>query len=110
MLIACSSRGFAVTSAHYPELVKPAFERAVPQGRARRRLQPDQLRQPQVGGEEIAAPAGEIALQRVAELGVEARELLFASHPLAVGRIRDHDAGRGGRSALEYVRLLERHP
>src|SRR2546430_2965749 len=75
-----ASAGLAApTSCHHLEFVEPALECSVPERRTGRGLEADQLGQAQVGGEDIAAPAGEFFLQRVAQLGVEARQLLFAS-------------------------------
>src|SRR5690606_19741995 len=93
-----------------PEFVKPALERAVPERRAPRRLQADELRHAEVRREEKAAPAREALLPGVAEPGIEARELIGASHALAVRRIGDEHAGRRGRLALEHVALLEPDP
>ena len=56
------------------EAIQPAFDRAVEERRAPRWLQPDQLGEPRVAGEEVRGPAGEALLQRVAELRVERRE------------------------------------
>src|SRR5688572_2782535 len=65
----------AVGASDYHELVQAALKRAVEKRRAPRRLQPDELRQPKVRGEEIAAPPGESLLERIAEPWIEGREI-----------------------------------
>ncbi|MDF3010675.1 MAG: hypothetical protein K0S03_1471, partial [Burkholderiales bacterium] len=63
-----------------------------------------------LGGEQIAAPAGEILLQRVPELRIEARQLLGAAHALPVGRVGDQHAARPRRPTLEHVAALQLDP
>src|SRR5258706_4901379 len=58
----------------------------------------------------MAAPAGEALLERVAELWIEARELIGAAHALAIGRIHHHHAARCGCRALKHITALELHP
>src|SRR5262249_36265302 len=77
---------------------------------AARSLQANQLGEAQIGGEEMAAPAGEALLQRIAELRIEARELFARADPLAIGRIGDHHARLPRRRALQDVRALQPHP
>src|SRR6267142_1718462 len=108
---AASEAGLAAPAPrHHLELVQPALERPVPERRTGRGLEADQLGQAQVGGEDIAAPTGKFLLQRVAQLGVEARQLLFASHALAVRRIHEHHSGGRRRASLQDIGLLQLHP
>ena len=98
-------RGFnrgAVRSYHCPrgvvptgdqrKLEQPAFDRAVEQRRLACDLEVDQLRQPQVAGEEERCPAGEALLQRVAQQRIERRHLLLVGEAHAVRRIGEQDA------------------
>ena len=48
-----------MASRHHLEHVQPALQRPVVERDAARRLEPDQLRQAQVGGKDTGAPAGE---------------------------------------------------
>ena len=89
------------------KLEQPAFDRAVEQRRLPRDLEVDELRQPQVAGEEERGPAGEVLLQRVAQQRIERAR----SSPGRRGarRTADWRAGcrGGGRGAREQVRAFD---
>src|SRR5687767_1238093 len=97
----------AVAASDHAELIQAALERAVIERDPACRLQPNELRQPQVGGEEVAAPAGKTLFQRVAKQGVEACELLVAARAFAIGRVRDEHARVPRCGSLEDVGALE---
>ncbi len=59
---------------HDLEAVQAALDGAVVERRALRRLEADQLREPRVAGQEARGPAGEVLLQRVAQLRIERRQ------------------------------------
>src|SRR5690606_34759954 len=70
------------------ECIEPAFEGAVVERNAARRFETDQLRQPGVGSEEAAAPAGEAALEPRPELGVELGQRFALADANAIRRVR----------------------
>ncbi len=86
-----------------------ALQRAVEQRRALRGLQADQLRHLRIRGEEIAAPAGEALLERIAQLRIEGRQPFRLLQPHAIGRVGDEHAFRRRRRALQHVDALQPH-
>src|SRR5258708_2100560 len=77
---------------------------------AAQQRQADQLGQAQVGGKDVAAPAGKILFQAISQCRIETGQLLGAAHALAIRRIHHHHPGRRRGRALQDVRLLQLHP
>ena len=79
-------------------------------GVRREGLRPISFGEPQVAGEQARGPAGEVLLQRVAELRVERRERGLVVQPHAVGRVGDQDAGGRGRRPRQHVGRVDVDP
>src|SRR5207245_8030688 len=87
------------------EFKEAALQRAVEEWRSARRRQPDQLGQARVRREDVRAPAGEVALEHIAQARVERGDSPRVARPDAIRRVRDDDARSGWRLHVQHVGL-----
>src|SRR5258706_12005203 len=73
-----------VAARHHPVLVQAALEPAVVEYRPFRRRKPDQFRELRIPREDECRPSREALLPRVAQLGIELRQVLLLAQAHAV--------------------------